>query len=81
MVLSKEILKTEQIPLEILHPLIKETIEKALLFGPEKVQTGPASRGDDQTMNLHLELLAEKEDIQTIYKLISQSITEQHYDA
>jgi predicted short-subunit dehydrogenase-like oxidoreductase (DUF2520 family) len=81
LVLSKEILKTEEIPLEILHPLIKETIEKALLFGPEKVQTGPAVRGDDQTMKLHLELLADKKDIQTLYKLISQSIIEKHYDA
>lgn len=80
MVLSKEILKTEEMPLEILHPLIKETIEKALLFGPEKVQTGPAVRGDEQTIKLHLELLENKKEIQTLYKLLSQSITEQNYN-
>lgn len=43
--------------LAVYAPLIRECIEKALRYGPSAAQTGPARRGDEITMNKHLEML------------------------
>lgn len=63
-------------PFEILMPLIKETISKALESGPENSQTGPAVRHDQNTIEKHLELLSYSPELQKIYKEITQSIIE-----
>lgn len=60
------------VPFEVLKPLIQETVEKLHTLSPKAAQTGPALRNDTQTIEAHLELLNEKQ--QKIYKLISQSI-------
>ena len=59
-------------PFEILHPLIQETSEKIKTLSPEKAQTGPAIRKDEETIKNHLNLLHKEQ--QVIYKLITQSI-------
>ncbi len=64
---------------DILAPLIEETARKAIASGnPAAVQTGPAVRGDNETMRHHLELLASEGKVtyEKIYKLLSQSIWE-----
>lgn len=71
--LSKSILEEHLIPFEILIPIIQDTAQKLLKSPPEENQTGPAVRGDQQTMNLHLSLL-KNEQVQEIYKLISENI-------
>lgn len=77
--IAKKLSKRHQINFELLHPLIAETVNKSLELGPEKSQTGPAARGDLQTMDAHLALLEGDEDLKEIYKLLSQHILDQRY--
>lgn len=68
-----EICNSNQIPFEVLHPLIQETAQKVLELNPKEAQTGPALRNDTKTIEKHLDFLTNKE-YQTIYKLLTQSI-------
>ena len=74
--LGKKIVLKTDLPFEILAPLIKETISKALDLGPENSQTGPAVRNDQNTIEKHLELLSFSPDLKQIYAEITRSITE-----
>ncbi len=56
--IGKEIAFKAGFSFEILTPLIKETISKALDSGPENSQTGPAVRHDQNTIEKHLDLLS-----------------------
>ena len=58
---------------DMLRPLIAETINKSLDIGPENAQTGPAARGDLETLDKHMEFL-ERSDYQEIYKMITDRI-------
>jgi predicted short-subunit dehydrogenase-like oxidoreductase (DUF2520 family) len=64
--------------LEILKPLISETINKALAIGPELAQTGPARRGDLEILDQHMEFLKDDETLAEVYKVISQHIVDQY---
>jgi predicted short-subunit dehydrogenase-like oxidoreductase (DUF2520 family) len=70
--IANDICETNQVPFEILHPLIKETAEKITVLPPALAQTGPAIRKDAETIKNHLFLLSEKQ--QEIYKIITKSI-------
>jgi len=72
--LAESICKEHQLPFEILKPLILETFSKAILAGPKESQTGPAIRGDEKTIEKHLQLLADHQDWRDIYIRISKSI-------
>ena len=72
--IAQEILKEHQLPFEVLLPLIKETAQKIQILSPQQAQTGPAIRQDDNVMQKHLSLLADKPIISDIYKKCSQSI-------
>ena len=62
---------------DILKPLIAETAAKALASNnPRSVQTGPAVRGDVAVAERHLQMLADDERKQQIYKQITESIWE-----
>jgi len=74
--LGKSIALKEDLQFEILAPLIKETIAKALEFGPENSQTGPAVRHDKNTIEKHLELLSYSTELKKIYSEMTQSIIE-----
>lgn len=72
------ILKSENIPFEVLKPLILETAKKVQEMEPEGAQTGPAIRFDEKIMNSHLNELKEFGDYQQLYKLISKSIFDRY---
>ncbi|HET8861124.1 Rossmann-like and DUF2520 domain-containing protein [Marivirga sp.] len=74
MSISEKIMKNAQLDFSLLHPLISETIEKSLKHSPKSVQTGPAKRGDLETLDKHMEMLQSDENVQEIYRLISQNI-------
>ena len=59
---------------DLIRPLIRETAEKAMLHRPETVQTGPAVRGDLQTMHKHLDLLSGHADWAALYVALSREI-------
>lgn len=58
---------------EMLTPLIEETVSKAKEIGPEGAQTGPARRGDTDTINHHNKLL-KNEDEKAVYEILSRAI-------
>ena len=72
--ISKEIMQQNGLNYEWLKPLISETINKSLQLGPEEAQTGPAMRGDLETLEKHLAFLQEDESVAEIYKIVSQHI-------
>lgn len=70
--IGNEICNENNIPFEILKPMIEETTSKIKDLSPYEAQTGPAKRQDSNTLETHLELITE--DQQKIYKLLTQSI-------
>ena len=71
---AEKILDDQELPFEMLHPLMEETVAKALQESPARMQTGPAARGDVETMRKHMYLLEAYPDWQKIYKLFSSNI-------
>jgi predicted short-subunit dehydrogenase-like oxidoreductase (DUF2520 family) len=71
---GKEVAARAGMSFEILVPLIRETISKALENGPERSQTGPAIRNDSNTIEKHLELLSFSPELQKIYREMTKSI-------
>lgn len=76
--IAKEVLADKKFDFALLKPLIAETINKSLEIGPEKAQTGPARRGDLETLDRHMELLSADESVAAIYKLVSQHIVDRY---
>ena len=72
--LSQQLLADQKLPFDLLRPLILETAEKVQEHLPANVQTGPAVRNDEKTMDAHLQLLHENPELQQLYKLLSQGI-------
>lgn len=56
------------------EPLIRNYMERMFELGPEHTQTGPAIRGDRNTLQRHLELLADEPELQALYRLMSELI-------
>lgn len=75
---ASDILKSKDIPFDVLRPLILETAMKVQKMDPEDAQTGPAVRFDENLINDHLNELHEFSDYRQLYKSISKSIFE-HY--
>jgi len=65
---GEKIISDAGLSFNLLEPLIKETVSKALEFGPDASQTGPAVRNDLNTIEKHLELLSFSPDLQNLYK-------------
>lgn len=63
---------------DILEPLVRETIEKAIDIGPGNSQTGPAVRNDKNTIEKHLELLSFSPDLKRLYSELTSSIIKQY---
>ena len=72
--LSEEVCQKEGIPFDILQPLILETAQKIKYKSPSLTQTGPAKRGDFETIEKHLMLLMNDEEKKEIYQLLTASI-------
>ena len=73
--IGNEICKENNIPFDILKPLIKETADKINYLNPKDAQTGPAIRFDQKTIKAHQDFL-KNQNYKTIYNLITQSIQE-----
>jgi len=71
---AEEILKEKNIDYNILLPLIEETFKKIQTVKPSKAQTGPAIRNDKKVMQMHIDLLKDKPDLQKIYSFVSKNI-------
>lgn len=76
---AENILRNHDIPFNVLKPLIRETVDKALVHSPSKSQTGPAIRGDKETIEKHLDLLSHSEELQNLYRFVSNSIMDLYH--
>ena len=76
--LAQRVMVFNNLDFDLLKPLIIETITKSLALGPVPSQTGPARRGDLEILDKHMHFLQQDQDLSEIYKLISQSIIDQH---
>lgn len=71
--LAVKLLEEQEIPADVLLPLIDETVAKIHSMPPAEAQTGPAIRYDENVINKHLDMLSDP-DMKSIYRLLSQSI-------
>lgn len=74
LVLAEKICNENNLPFEILKPLVMDTFSKAIISGPSQSQTGPAVRRDLKTIEKHLKTLEEYPELVEIYKVITESI-------
>ena len=77
--IAQQILQEKNLSFDLLRPLIQETANKAMLNLPSTLQTGPAKRNDELTINKHIELLSSHPQWQVIYHLISQDIVKKYH--
>ena len=75
--IASRILEKNNLPFDLLYPLIVETAEKAQGILPRDVQTGPAKRNDQAIINKHIELLSSNERYQSLYTKLSKSIRQE----
>jgi predicted short-subunit dehydrogenase-like oxidoreductase (DUF2520 family) len=76
--IAEQITQAHQIPFEILKPLILETARKVQEHDPLTIQTGPAIRNDQPTIEQHLLLLKQTPEFRQMYELLSRSIRSLH---
>jgi predicted short-subunit dehydrogenase-like oxidoreductase (DUF2520 family) len=76
--IAGEVLKSKEIPFNVLKPLIQETAGKVQEMEPASAQTGPAVRFDENVIAKHLEELKTLPGFRELYKIISESIFKFH---
>jgi len=69
---AQQITDQHQLDYSLLLPLLKETVKKLETQTPLDAQTGPARRGDQQTIEKHKKAL--EGDARQLYELITKSI-------
>ncbi|RYZ21866.1 MAG: DUF2520 domain-containing protein [Chitinophagaceae bacterium] len=66
--------RREGLDFSLLLPLIRETAERVQQQSPAESQTGPALRGDENTLARHRALLAGEPELLRLYNLMTDSI-------
>lgn len=69
-----DLLKRENLDIELIRPIIRETANKVQHQEPGEVQTGPAIRNDMQTIHAHLQFLSQEEHLAQIYQNLTALI-------
>lgn len=72
--LSEKLVNESGVSFDILKPMIDAHIEGIHNLSPTYLQTGPAVRNDQTTINQHLELLHSQPEIMKLYQLLTDSI-------
>ncbi len=76
---AHDILERRGVDFDLYKPLIEETIAKMMANkNPHHGQSGPAKRGDEVTMNRHMQELANDQQLSDIYRVVSSYITTKH---
>ncbi len=71
---AHSLLAEKSIPFDLLKPIILETAFKVQQHPPSEMQTGPAIRKDENTIERHLQILDYQVEWKKIYELITQQI-------
>ena len=72
--IARQLLSEHKIDPGMLDPLLQETFEKIREMGTRQGRTGPAVRGDQETMKKHIELLKDHPEWEKLYTFISRDI-------
>jgi predicted short-subunit dehydrogenase-like oxidoreductase (DUF2520 family) len=73
--IGSEIVGKQNLPFDVLLPLIEETVNKIRQNAPKDMQTGPAKRGDDEVIEKHLKFIESNiPQYDLLYTLLSISI-------
>ncbi len=72
--LAQDLLNARQIPFEILHPLVSLTADKVKQGNLWLQQTGPARRKDQKTIDNQRRLLADNEQLLSLYDMMTEMI-------
>jgi predicted short-subunit dehydrogenase-like oxidoreductase (DUF2520 family) len=72
--LGQQIVEGENLPFDLLRPLILETARKVQVDEPAAMQTGPARRGDAETIRRHLEYLRKFPELAQVYETMTARI-------
>ncbi len=72
--LAEDYCKKEGIDFKELLPLIEETATRIKYISPQIVQTGPAVRNDEETIQKHLDLLKSHPHLKKVYEFMTASI-------
>ena len=77
--MSSTICAQQNLPFNLLQPILQQTIDRVNIFDPKDVQTGPAKRNDEETMNGQLQMMAGNPYWQEIYKSLSAGIKNSYF--
>ncbi len=72
--IAQELLQKENMPFDLLLPLIRETVAKLEDGDPDEMQTGPARRKDTATIARHLQLLENQAEVRAIYEILTKHL-------
>lgn len=78
--LSDNILSEIPLPFDVLMPMIKNQIEAADQTSLLESQTGPARRNDRITIEDHLKMIKDNDDLTSIYTSITNSILKTYHE-
>jgi len=73
--IAYDILKEQNLSFDLLRPIMLETAQKVQKQVPKDVQTGPAKRGDMETIQKHLQFLMKTPHWLKIYQQLTEEIT------
>ena len=76
--IAEQIVVAEDIPFQLLKPLIVETAAKVQNHSPAEMQTGPARRGDVKTIEKHLAYLDKYPDYRQLYETMTALIQKKY---
>ncbi len=71
---TEEFCQKRQLDFDLLFPLIQEVANRLNQGQAIDMQTGPARRGDDETIQKHLHILKADEHLHDLYQVLSESI-------
>ncbi len=71
---SARLLEESDLDFNVLKPIIKETALKIQNLPPSKAQTGPAKRGDERTIEKHLDLIKHDKELSKLYRQLTEAI-------
>ena len=75
LVIAEKLMRENNLDFNLLKPLIERTFDNDAL--PSAAQTGPAQRGDEQTLERQLDFLQNAKRYQAIYAMMASSIMEE----
>jgi predicted short-subunit dehydrogenase-like oxidoreductase (DUF2520 family) len=72
--LTAEYCKNEEVDFKMLQPIIEQTALRLRSNLPADLQTGPAIRNDQSTLDKHIQALSNHPELKTIYLIFTESL-------